>query len=182
MASALARGRAVWCRCATDSCVCASFPLSPPAPLLADRAMSAPAPAAAGSAVSAAAAAPPTALGKLGMLRLDADYKHDGSLGVGAWLAANAAAALGRSDFTLPIKVSLHSTAAQRCTAIQKAPSEERRDASDVHTRPRGCTAIDLRRLPQNASLNLLSALLCEPVRSSLCCTLHCCITLCSAR
>ena len=58
---------------------------------------------------AAAAAAAPVSLGKLGVIRLDAEYKHDGRMGIAEWFAENAAGALGRSDFTQPIKVSQQS-------------------------------------------------------------------------
>lgn len=44
------------------------------------------------------------ALAKVGVIRLDAEYKHDGATRVGQMFEGGAAA-LGRSDFTQPLKV-----------------------------------------------------------------------------
>jgi len=61
-----------------------------------------------------AAPVPPSslaALAKIGVIRLDAEYKHEGRVRVQELFAAAAATALGRSDFTQPLKVSSSGTA-----------------------------------------------------------------------
>lgn len=57
------------------------------------------------------------ALAKIGVIRLDAEYKHEGGMRVNELFEAAAAAALGRSDFTQPLKVrsAMHAHARTLC-------------------------------------------------------------------